>query len=94
MGAGSRLSDVILKLPDRSTCRVERRLVVRRGTDTAPGREYVCTLPTGESVAWLGDGKYRLPNGIVGIAVAHRQPEKPRPGPPGQTVNELKKRTS
>lgn len=83
MGAGSRLSDVILKLPDRSTCRVERRLVVRRSSNCAPVQEYICTLPTGEFVAWLGDGKYRLPNGVVGVAVAHKRPSTGNPGSEG-----------
>ncbi len=75
MASGSRLSDVIVKLPDRSTCRVERRLIAKRSpTSSVP--IYVCTLPNGEPVTWLGGGKYRLPCGSVGVAVAHRPPEK------------------
>lgn len=74
MASGSRLSDVIVKLPDRSTCRVERRLVIKRSPNAAPVHQYVCTLPTGEPVTWLGDGKYRLPCGAIGIAVAHKKP--------------------
>jgi hypothetical protein len=81
MGTGSRLSDVILKLPDRSTCRVERRLVLRRSSNCAPVQEYICTLPTGEFVAWLGCDKYRLPNGVVGEAVAHKLSNKGKPEP-------------
>ena len=74
MASGSRLSDVIVKLPDRSTCRVERRLVIKRNPNAAPVHQYVCTLPTGEPVTWLGDGKYRLPNGAIAVAVAHKKP--------------------
>jgi len=74
MASGSRLSDVIVKLPDRSTCRVERRLVTLRSPDSAPVQQYVCTLPTGETVIWLGDGKYRMPNGCIAVAVAHKRP--------------------
>ncbi len=74
MASGSRLSDVIVKLPDRSTCRVERRLVIKRCPDAAPVHQYVCTLATGEPVTWLGDGKYRLPCGAIAIAVAHKKP--------------------
>jgi len=74
MASGSRLSDVIVKLPDRSTCRVERRLVIKRCPDAAPVHQYVCTLTTGEAVVWLGAGKYRLPSGAIAIAVAHKKP--------------------
>lgn len=74
MASGSRLSDVIVKLPDRSTCRIERRLVIKRSPACAPVHQYVCTLPTGETVIWLGDGKYRLPNGCIAVAVAHKRP--------------------
>lgn len=74
MASGSRLADVIVKLPDRSTCRVERRLVIKRAPNLPPVHQYVCTLPTGESVTWLGSGKYRLPNGCIAVAVAHRPP--------------------
>jgi hypothetical protein len=74
MASGSRLSDVIVKLPDRSTLRVERRLIIKRAPDAAPVHQYVCTLPSGEPVAWLGDGKYRLPDGSVAVAVAHKRP--------------------
>lgn len=74
MASGSRLSDVIVKLPDRSTLRVERRLIIKRSPDAAPVHQYVCTLPSGEPVAWLGDGKYRLPDGNVAVAVAHKRP--------------------
>ena len=35
--------------------------------------QHVCTLASGEAVDWLGGGKYRLPDGRVGIAVAHRR---------------------
>jgi len=75
MASGSRLSDVIVKLPDRSTCRVERRLTIKRSPDAAPVHQYVCTLATGETVVWLGGGKYRMPNGAVAVAVAHKRPE-------------------
>jgi hypothetical protein len=74
MASGSRLSDVIVTLPDRSTCRVERRLVIKRSPEASPVRQYVCTLPTGETVIWLGEGKYRLPNGSIAVAVAHKRP--------------------
>ncbi|CUI77590.1 Uncharacterised protein [Achromobacter kerstersii] len=74
MASGSRLADVIVKLPDRSTCRVERRLIIKRSADSTPVHQYVCTLPTGETVIWLGDGKYRLPNGCIAVAVAHKRP--------------------
>jgi len=74
MASGSRLSDVIVKLPDRSTCRVERRLIIIRSPASPPVHQYVCTLPTGEAVAWLGGGKYRLPNGSIAVAVAHKRP--------------------
>lgn len=75
MASGSRLADVIVKLPDRSTCRVERRLIIKRGPDSAPTHQYICSLATGETVVWLGDGKYRMPSGAVAIAVAHKRPE-------------------
>lgn len=74
MASGSRLSDVIVKLPDRSTFRVERRLAIKRSPDCASVHQYVCTLPSGEAVMWLGDGKYRLPNGCIAVAVAHKRP--------------------
>lgn len=76
MASGSRLSDVIVKLPDRSTCRVERRLIAKRNQDPSSVPKYVCTLPTGELVTWLGGGKYRLPCGAVAVAVAHKPPER------------------
>ncbi len=75
MAPGPRLSDVIVKMPDRSTCRVERRLVSNRSADSKPVTHYVCTLPTGDLVTWLSGGKYRMPDGTVGIAVAHKRPE-------------------
>ncbi|MNX96420.1 hypothetical protein D3C86_1287340 [compost metagenome] len=78
MASGTRLSDVIVKLPDRSTCRVERRMVVTRDTEAPPVAQYVCTLPTGEAVTWLGNGKYRLPTGAIAVAVAHKRPENQR----------------
>lgn len=71
---GTRLSDVIVKMPDRSTCRVERRLVIKRSPETAPSTQYVCTLATGETVKWLSGGKYRMPDGSVAVAVAHKKP--------------------
>ncbi|CAB3743580.1 hypothetical protein LMG3441_06010 [Achromobacter kerstersii] len=74
MASGSRLSDVIVKLPDRSTCRIERRLVIERSSEAAPVHQYVCTLQTGETVIWLGEGKYRLPDGSIAVAVAHKRP--------------------
>ncbi|MGY6269581.1 hypothetical protein ACXIUT_07820 [Achromobacter denitrificans] len=74
MAPGSRLSDVIVKMPDRSLCRVERRLVIRRAAGCAPVTQYICTLATGELVTWLSGGKYRMPDGSVGIAVAHKRP--------------------
>lgn len=76
MASGSRLSDVIVKLPDRSTCRVERRLIARRSEEVSSVPQYVCTLPSGELVTWLGGGKYRLPSGAVAVAVAHKPPER------------------
>lgn len=76
MVTGSRLSDVIVKLPDRSTCRVERRLSVVRTPDAPPVHKYVCTLPTGEVVDWLGDGKYRLPSCAMAAAVARKPPKR------------------
>jgi hypothetical protein len=75
MASGSRMSDVIVKLPDHSTCRVERRLPSQRNAEIAPGSRYVCTLPTGETVGWLGGGKYRMPNGAIAVVVAHKRPE-------------------
>jgi hypothetical protein len=75
MASGSRLSDVIVKLPDRSICRVERRRITERSSDSAPIHQYACSLPTGETVIWLGDGKYRLPNGSIAVAVAHKHPK-------------------
>lgn len=75
MVSGSRLSDVIIKLPDRSTCRIERRLVIKRIAGAPPVTEHVCSLPTGEPVTWLSGGKYRLPDGSIGIAVAHKRPD-------------------
>lgn len=76
MATSTRLADVIVKLPDRSTCRVQRRLVIKRSTTAPPEPEYICSLPTGEPVTWLRDGKYRLPDGTVAVAVAHRPPSK------------------
>ena len=76
MASGTRLADVIVKLPDRSTCRIQRRLVIRRGTKDSPKPEYHCSLPTGEPVTWLGEGKYRLPDGAIAVAVAHRPPAR------------------
>lgn len=74
MTSDTRLADVIVKLPDRSTCRIQRRLVIKRGTAEPSKPEYHCALPTGEPVSWLGDGKYRLPDGSIAVAVAHRPP--------------------
>lgn len=74
--AGTRLSDVIVKLSDRSTLRVERRLVIERSSNAAPVPRYICTLPTGEAVTWLAGGKYRMPDGSVAVAVAHKKPER------------------
>lgn len=73
MAGGTRLSDVIVKFPDRSICRVERRLVTKRGPTGLPVREYICSLPTGEPVIWLSFGKYRMPDGAVAVAVAHKR---------------------
>lgn len=70
MPADSRLSDVILELPDNSTCRVERRLVVAQSRRGALHTQFICSLPTGELVTWLSGKKYRLPDGKVGIAIA------------------------
>ena len=78
MASGSRLSDVIVKLPDRSTCRVERRLIARRTQEASGVPIYVCTLPTGEPVTWLGGGKYRLACGSVGVAGAHKPADRRR----------------
>lgn len=72
--SGTRLSDVIVKLPDRSVCRVERRLVINRSDDASPSTRYICSLPTGEAVTWLSGGKYRMPDGSVAVAVAHKPP--------------------
>lgn len=74
MASSTRLSDVIVKMPDRSTCRIERRLVAKNTGSGAPERSYICSLPSGEPVQWLGSGKYRLPCGAVAVAVAHKQP--------------------
>jgi len=71
MPARSRLSDVVLELPDHSTCRVQRRLVVGPGRRGSLHTQFICTLPTGELVTWLAGKKYRLPDGKVGIAVAY-----------------------
>ncbi|WP_313620241.1 hypothetical protein [Achromobacter sp.] len=71
MTCHTRLSDVIVKLPDRSTCRVERRLVAMPNRGGALHTQFICTLPTGELVTWLAGKKYRLPDGTVGIEVAH-----------------------
>ena len=76
MGTGTRLADVIVKLPDRSTCRVERRLIIKRSTTAPRDPQYICSLPTGEPVEWLRDGKYRLPDGTIAVTVAHRPPAK------------------
>lgn len=75
---GSRLSDVIVKMPDRSTCRVERRLVKQQNATGDTVTRFVCSLPTGDPVLWLSEGKYRMPDGAVGIAVAHKSPLKDR----------------
>lgn len=74
MAHTTRLSDVIVKFPDRSTCRVERRLVITRNPGASPVSQHICTLPTGEVVVWLSEGKYRMPDGKIGLAVAHRAP--------------------
>lgn len=79
MATGTRLADVIVKLPDRSTCRIERRLVIKRSTAVPQKPQYICSLPTGEPVTWLQGGKYRLPDGSIAVAVAHRPPIKKRP---------------
>lgn len=76
MASSTRLADVIVKLPDRSTCLVQRRLVIKRSDTAPPEPQYVCSLPTGEPVTWLRDGKYRLPDGTVAVAVAHKRPIK------------------
>ncbi|MFA1685997.1 MULTISPECIES: hypothetical protein [Achromobacter] len=73
MAAGTRLSNVIIKMPDRSTVTVERRLLRRNGPLAEKTMQHVCTLASGEAVDWLGGGKYQLPDGRVGIAVAHRR---------------------
>lgn len=74
MPTGSRLSDVVLELPDHSTCRVQRRLVVALGRRGALHTQFICTLPTGELVTWLSGRRYRLPNGKVGVAIAQSAP--------------------
>lgn len=71
---GTRLSDVIVKMPDRSTCHVQRRLVIKRSPEATSTTPYVCTLATGETVTWLSGGKYRMPDGSVAVAVAHKKP--------------------
>ena len=58
MDHSTRLSDVIVKLPDRSTCRIQRRLVIARAPGAAPARQHICSLPSGELVIWLSGGKY------------------------------------
>lgn len=90
MVSGSRLSDVIVKLPDRSTCRIERRLAVTRNGSEAPAHKYICTLPTGEPVTWLTDGKYRLPDGTVAVAVAHKPPDRRKPAGMGEVPQHQK----
>ena len=72
MATGTRLSNVIVKMPDRSTITVERRLVKRQGPFASRTMQHICTLTDGEVVTWLGGGKYRFADGSVGIAVAHR----------------------
>lgn len=69
MPAGSRLSDVVLELPDHSTRRAQRRLVVAPGRGVALHTHLICILPTGELVTWLAGKGYRLPDGKVGTAV-------------------------
>jgi hypothetical protein len=80
MPASSRLSDVVLELPDHSTCRVQRRLVVAPGRGGALHTQLTCMMPTGELVTWLSGKRYRLPDGKVGIAIGEA-PEAKR-GPP------------
>ncbi len=74
MTRSTRLSDVIIKFPDRSICRIERRLFTTRASNGASVRQHVCTLPSGELVVWLAGGRYRLPDGSIGVAVAHSRP--------------------
>lgn len=69
MPTGSRLPDVVLELPDHSTCRVQRRLVVAPGRRGTLHTQFICTLPTGELVTWLSGKRYRMPDGKVGTAV-------------------------
>ncbi|WP_156902709.1 hypothetical protein [Achromobacter sp. MFA1 R4] len=51
-------------------------MIARRTKEASGVPIYVCTLPTGEPVTWLGGGKYRLPCGAVGVAVAHKPPDR------------------
>lgn len=75
MPAGSRLSDVVVELPDHSTCRVQRRLVLVSGSRGSIHTQFICTLPTGELVTWLSGKRYRLPDGSVGIEVRNQDTE-------------------
>ncbi|WP_162941261.1 hypothetical protein [Achromobacter sp. B7] len=50
------------------TYRIERRCRTLPGDDD--GSHYYCCLPDGRQVAWLGDGRYELPDGTVVKVVA------------------------
>lgn len=80
MPAGSRLSDVVLELPDHSTCRVQRRVVVAPGRRGTLHTQFICTLATGELVTWLSGKRYRMPDGKIGTAVGEMPAQSDDPG--------------
>lgn len=80
MLAGSRLSDVLLELPDHSTCRVQRRVVVVPGRRGTLRTQFICTLATGELVTWLSGKRYRMPDGKIGTAVGETPAQSDDPG--------------
>lgn len=75
MPANSRLSDVVLELPDHSTCQVQRRLVVVPSRRSGLHTQFICTLATGELVTWLSGKRYRMPDGKIGTAVGETPAE-------------------
>ncbi len=74
MASGSRLSDVIVKLPVGSAFGVERRLVIKRSPEAVPVHQYVFPLQIREVVTWLSAGKCRMPGGSIAVAVARKRP--------------------
>lgn len=80
MLANSRLSDVVLELPDHSTCRVQRRVVVAPGRRGTLHTQFICTLATGELVTWLSGRRYRMPDGKIGAAIGEMSAQSDEPG--------------